>query len=190
MHLSSFIHQKSYEKIVYQVRRNAITLLPAFFGFLLLLILPFLLYRVLGSAWPNMLMNPISFPILTLLTSTYYLSSGLFFYTYFTTFYLDVLIVTNDRLLWVKQQGLFARTISELDLYKIQDITSEVKGVFPSLFRYGNLTIETAGATNEFYIENVSNPERLRQAIMDLAEEDRKYHENSKGEENLVAVGL
>ena len=90
------------------------------------------------------------------------------------------MIVTNDRLLHIEQEGLFARTISELDLYQVQDVTSEVKGVFPSLFGYGNLLVQTAGAKEVFRMVDIPHPENLRQAILDLAEEDRKFHAQPK----------
>ena len=98
----------------------------------------------------------------------------------FLDYYLDTWIITNDRLLNIEQEGVFARTISELDLYKIQDATSEVKGILPSLFGYGNVHIQTAGETKRFELEQVPNPHEVRKLIMDLAEEDRKYHENNK----------
>ncbi len=176
MHLTTFIHQKSYEHIVYQVRRDGITFVPGAFVFALLLAVPAVFYFAIVRTYPQLLLGPISYPLLVLAASVYTLSVLIFFYTYFVTFYLDLLVITNDRLLFVKQISLFARTVSEADLYKIQDVTSEVKGVFPSIFHYGRLKIQTAGAQDEFIVENIPNPEGLRQAILDLAEEDRKHH--------------
>lgn len=176
MHLAEFIHIKSYEKVVYEVRRHPITLLPTFLAFLSLLILPIILFFVLQNVWTTLLSGLVSYPLTVLLGSIFYLSVGLFFYTYFVTFYLDILVVTNDRLLLVEQHGLFSRTVSELDLYQIQDITSEVHGFFASSFNYGNLSIQTAAATVKFHIENVPQPDTLRREILDLAEEDRKHH--------------
>lgn len=187
MHLTAFIHQKSYEHIEYQVRRHPITFVPSILALLVMLAMAPAVYFLLKNVTPNLLTGTVSYPLLVLLGSTYLLSVAAFFFTNFVTFYLDLLIVTNDRLMSIKQQGLFSRTISELDLYKIQDITSEVHGAFPSLFGYGKLTIETAGANEGFVIEDIPHPEQLRQAILDLAEEDRKYHTGTLQEK---AVGL
>lgn len=176
MLLTSFIHQKPYEHIEYQVRRHPITIIPAFLGFLVLLVIPVVLYWFITRLFPNLLYGPFSYPILVLVGSLFYLSVTLFFYTYFVSFYLDLLIVTNDRLLHIQQQGLFARTISEVDLYKIQDITSTVDGAVASFFNYGNLLIQTAGALEKFMIPSIPHPEGLRQSILDLAEADRKFH--------------
>ncbi|MBI5729165.1 MAG: PH domain-containing protein [Candidatus Magasanikbacteria bacterium] len=179
MVFTAFIHQKPYEHIVYKVRHHLITLVPAILGFLVLLAIPAVLYLLIVRLFPSLLLGTFSYPLLVLAGSIYCLSIILFFYTYFVSFYLDLLIVTNDRLLHIEQQGLFARTISEVDLYKIQDITSEINGIFPSVFNYGNLLIQTAGALEKFMISSVPHPEMLRQAILDLAEADRKFHNSN-----------
>ena len=77
----------------------------------------------------------------------------------------------------VEQKNLFARTISEVDLYRIQDVTSEVKGFVAHFFNYGDLTIQTAGAQEKFFVRNIPNPHGLRQKLLDLADADRKYHQ-------------
>lgn len=176
MSLSSFIHQKSYEHIEHEIRHHPIMLLPAFLGFLALLAIPVALYLFINNAFQDLLYGPFSYPILVLAGSLYYLSVTLFFYTYFVIFYLDLLIVTNDRLLHIEQHGLFARTISEVDLYNIQDVTSKIDGMVASFFSYGTLLIQTAGAKERFVITSIPHPEGLRQSILDLAEGDRKFH--------------
>lgn len=176
MHLTQFIHQKPYEHIVYKVRRHYVTLVPAILIFVLLLLAPLGVAWLVTNVFPRLLEMPAAPPLGILLGSLYYLSVLLFFYTYFIDFYLDVLVITNDRLIDIEQLGLFARSVSELDLYKTQDVTSTVKGIFASLFNYGDVSIQTAGAAEKFHVQNVPNPEGLRQAILDLTDEDRKYH--------------
>ena len=177
MNLSSFIHKKSYEEIKYIVRRHFITFLPMALFFILLLIgVPGALYILLKSIAPGILLSPTTFPILVILTSIYCLSILLFFYAYFIDFYLDVTIITNDRLVDVKQTSLFARTISEVDLYQIQDAASEVNGIFATAFNFGNITIQTAGPHAKFDMRNVPHPHSLRQHILHLASEDKKFH--------------
>ncbi len=178
MTLSSLIKQKSYEKIVLTARRHPITFAPYIIFFLLLLAVPFGLYWLVNNSSLNSYwQSSAGYALAVLAASIYYLSCLLFFYTYFVTFHLDMWIVTNDRLLDMEQKSLFSRIISELDLYQIQDATSEVSGFFPSLFNYGSLSLQTAGAVDRFIFKNVANPNKLRQLILDLAAEDKKYHE-------------
>lgn len=181
MKFATFIHQKPYEHIVARVRRRGVTLLPAVAIFFILLAMPLAVGALLFHLFPTIITLPTGFPLIypvgILMISIYYLSMLLFFYSYFLDFYLDVLVLTNDRLIDIEQLGLFAHRVSEVDLYKIQDITSEVNGVFASVFNYGTLSIQTAGAVDKFIIYRVPHPDRLRQEIMDLAEEDRKHHQ-------------
>ena len=176
MSIDNFIHRKSYETIVYKLRPHLIVTIPAIFALTLFIILPIFMYFFARTNTPQIFENAPLITALTLLISVYCLAIGLFSYTYFVNYYLDIFIVTNDRLLHIEQHGIFSRTISEVDLYKIQDVTSTVHGFFPSLLNYGSLLIQTAGAIDKFSIDNIPNPESLRRHIVDLAEGDRKFH--------------
>lgn len=177
MHLTSVIKQKSYEHIEYTLRRDPVTFVPQVLLLAVLLLVGAGLFWLLTRIFPPILTHPLGFPALVLAGSIYFLSVWLFSFTHFVDYWLDLWIVTNDRIVNIEQQGLFARTISELDLFRIQDVTSEVKGFFPTMFNYGNVYIQTAAAHPRFTFEQVPNPHEIRKAILDLAEEDRKHHE-------------
>ncbi len=176
MKLTEFIHQKSYERIEIVARRHPITFFPVLGLFLLITLLPVFLYFFLLSLFTDTIYRTPVWQIIVLVASTYYLSVCLFFYSYFVEFYLDLWIITNDRMLDVAQISLFARRIAEVDLYQIQDITSEVKGFIPSLFDYGSVTIQTAGPVPKFILMDVPHPDDLRQLILNLSSEDKKFH--------------
>lgn len=177
MDIKHFINQKSYEKVALVVRRHFITFAPALILFLVLFFaVPVFSYWLISNLFSNILIHPIFLPLLILGAGIYFLSVLLFFYTYFVTFYLDTTIITTDRLVDVEQQSLFSRTVSELDLYQIQDATSEVKGLLPSLFNYGNVIIQTAGPVNQFIMDGVPDPHNLRQMLLNLSSEDKKFH--------------
>jgi len=55
-----------------------------------------------------------------------------------------------------------------------------IKGFFATLFKYGNLEIQTAGTVPKFIMENVPHPHELRQRLLDLAAEDKRHHRNGK----------
>lgn len=177
MGLESFIHKKDYEKVLFTMRRHGITFLPAFFMFIFMLSLPLVLYLLLQEQFNAWAGNTTSYILLVMLLSAYGLGVLLFFYSYFIDYYLDVFIVTNDRLVDVEQNGLFARTVAEVDLYQIQDVTSDVKGIFATMFNYGGLVIQTAGALPKFTIHNIKDPHHMREILLNLAEADRKYHQ-------------
>lgn len=178
MSLETLIKQKSYEKIIFTVRRHPITFFVYIIFFLLLLAVPIGLYWLVANSSLNQYLgNQSGFIIAVLGISIYYLSCFLFFYTNFIEFHLDLWIVTNDRLLDIEQKSLFHRTVSEVDLYQIQDASSEIKGIFPTIFNYGNIVLQTAGPVPKFVFRSVANPNHLREEILRLAAEDRKFHE-------------
>jgi len=180
MNIINFIHKKSYEKIVKTVRRDPITFVPYVLSFLILMLVPIGVFWLINTMFPSFFSGPVAYPVSVLFASAFYLCLYLFFYSYFVAFYLDMWVITNDRLIDVRQISLFAKSIAELDLYQIQDADSDVIGFFPTIFNYGNVTLQTAGPIPKFIIHNTHRPHELRELLLDLSAEDKKYHANQK----------
>jgi uncharacterized membrane protein YdbT with pleckstrin-like domain len=187
MNIKHLFKLKSYEHIEMLLRRHPIFLFWDFLLFVILAAAPIVVAFVLQSVVATILTGPVSMPIVAVLGSIYYLAIWLFFFSTILDYYLDIWVVTNDRVIAVEQQGLFSRTISEMDLWLIQDVTSEVNGVGATIFSYGTLSVQSAAEKARFHFENVHNPNGIRQRILDLADEDRKYH---IGNVEMKKVGL
>ena len=82
-----------------------------------------------------------------------------------TNHFLDVLVVTNLHIIDIEQVGLWNRKISTLQIKNVQDISSKVVGLIPSILKYGDLKIQTAGSINNFIIHNIQRPDLIRQKI-------------------------
>ena len=186
MHLGELIKQKTYEHPVFHLRAHPFIFLKDIVVFVLLAAAPFAVYQAAKATYPTFFDEPTAHLLITLGASAYYLAIWLFLFSEFVDYYLDVWIVTNDRIVNVEQQGLFGRTISELDLYKVQDVTSEVKGMVPTFFNYGDVYIQTAGEKERFIFENVPNAHAIRKATIDLVAEDRKFHVKEELTEAVV----
>ncbi|MEI6650434.1 MAG: PH domain-containing protein [Candidatus Moraniibacteriota bacterium] len=87
--------------------------------------------------------------------------------------YFDVWIVTNERIVNIEQKDLFTRRVSELRYSRIQDVTSEVTGVIPSILNYGDVSVQTAGELEHFLFHNVPDPTSIKDLVMKLA--DRRH---------------
>lgn len=183
MDISHLIKQKSYERVVYILRRHWITFIPKAVLFVVLLLIPIALWLLLANLFPQILEGAVFYSLLVLLGSAYYLGVLLFFYTEFIIFYLDMWVVTNDRIVDVEQLGLFARTVSELDLFRIQDVTTDVRGFFATLFNYGIVEIKTASTNVNIVFRDISRPNTVREELIQLSHEDRKYHNTTVIEE-------
>lgn len=185
MHLSKLIQQKEHETIEIVLRRHVVTFLPALFIFALMNLIPVIGYFVAQDYFAQ---NPTSDMIrigTIMIASILLLLGWLIFYTQFVDFYLDMWVVTNTRIINVEQHGLFGRTVSELDLYKVQDVTSTVKGFWRSIFSYGFVHIQTAGEKERFVFEEINNPHEIRKTILDLIEKATKMRE-SDANPNMV----
>jgi len=104
------------------------------------------------------------------------------FFILWLDFYLDAWIVTNERIINIDQKGFFNREISELKLTKIQDVTSEIIGVVPTLLNYGNIYVQTAGEKERFDFYQIPNPNEVKNAIVQLQEKERREEERELGQ--------
>ncbi len=81
---------------------------------------------------------------------------------------MDAWIITNQRLIDIEQTGFFNNTVAELRLDKIQDLVVEIKGFFPSMMHYGTIRVQTASTVQLFALEDIPNPEEVRNVILRL----------------------
>lgn len=84
----------------------------------------------------------------------------------FTRYYLNAWILTNMRICAIKQRGWFNREVSSLFLSRVQDATTDVTGVLASLLNMGDITVQSAGAEDEFHMRNIPRPEQVRNIIL------------------------
>lgn len=110
--------------------------------------------------------------------SLYYLFLWILIYGFWLDYYLDVFIITNKRIVDIEQSGLFGRTVADLRLNRIQDVTSETKGVVATLLHYGNVYVQTAGQTERFICEHVAHPEQVVRRIVELTDKIDDHFES------------
>lgn len=127
-------------------------------------------------------------PIIILAASAYTLAIWLFTFLEFTDYYLDVWIVTNERIVNIEQRGLFTRVASELHLSSIEDATSEVKGMFRTFLDFGNVFIQTAGEKTRFVFKNVPHPEVVKESIVKLINDYRIRRDQNVARTAVEAV--
>lgn len=88
----------------------------------------------------------------------------LLFYIELISWWLDVWIITTERIIDIEQKSLFHREVSEIPLTKIQDVTLETPGLIASLLHFGNVTVQTAGLES-FTIREAHYPERVKELL-------------------------
>jgi hypothetical protein len=164
------------ETIIKILRRDGFIFFKKLVFVVILIGLPALVAAVMLNANPNLLKGEISFPLIVLAVSGYSLFVWLFLFFSFVDYYLDLWIITDQRIIDVRQEGFFSRTVSELKLVKIQDVTSEQEGFFQFIFKFGDLHVQSAAEIERFTFKQIPNPEAVRDIIINLAQ--KKKQEN------------
>lgn len=165
-----------HEKIIKILRQDGFVLLLKLLAVVVLAGLPALVGLIIFSLYPNLLLGEISYPLIILAVSGYVLFIWLFGFFSFIDYYLDVWVITSERIIDVRQEGFFSRTVAELKLFQIQDVTSELNGFFKFIFRYGDVYVQTAGEVGRFVFKQIPDPEKIRDIIIKLTEENKKSH--------------
>lgn len=173
------------EEIVKIVRRDFFILFKRMLMFMLMAVLPFAFFYLMITANLGLLENEIIYPILVLSTSAYYLFIWLFFFFSFIDYYLDVWIITNKRIIDIEQRGFFSRVIAEHKLFRIQDVTSEVNGAIPTILKYGDVFIQTAGTKQRVQFKEIPDPDGVRDLVIKLVQKNRMEQPKEMLMENI-----
>ncbi len=177
MHMKSlkyyFTEQNADEKILYVVHRHWFNMFVQYIpiiAMLCIMIVSFIMYPYIFSSFTHD-----GGRILFYFFQTFFL---LFIWMYgfviWFDYYLDIWIITTERIVNVEQKGLFSRQVSELKLHQIQDVSTDVKGFFPTIFNFGDITVQTAAEQSRFLFRSVGSPYMIKAAIMKL----QKRHAN------------
>ncbi|MBP9816853.1 MAG: PH domain-containing protein [Candidatus Pacebacteria bacterium] len=96
----------------------------------------------------------------------------------FMRYFLDVWIITNKRIIDVEQIDFFSREVTSLFLDHIEDVTVHETGFFHTLFGFGNLMVQSAGAADRTELPGISHPKDVRDLLMHQAGkfEERPQH--------------
>ena len=163
------------EKVIRIVRRGKFVFFKKLVFMAGLAVIPFGFFGLVLYSYPTLFSDPVYFPLIALGASSYYLFLWLFLFFLFIDYYLNVFAITSERIIDIKQEGFFAREISEQQIEKVQDVTSHVDGVFATLFGYGDILVQTAGNEDEMIFKEISHPDEIRDMIIRLAEEKRGH---------------
>lgn len=88
-------------------------------------------------------------------------------------YFFDVWIITNERIINIEQKGLFVRAVSELKFSRIQDVTSEVSGMIPTILNFGDVKVQTASEEDYFLFRHVPDPYHVKDLIMERLRTER-----------------
>lgn len=80
--------------------------------------------------------------------------------------YYSVYIVTNERLVEIKQKGFFNRRVSEFGLDKVQNVNYHISGLQAVIFQFGDITAQTY--VGDLIMKTIHKPVQIHEQIVDV----------------------
>lgn len=162
-----FATQEPGEEVFFVLRRAFITNVPWIFTGSIALILPFvymqyaLINNNISLIQPKQLENA--------LIVVWYLISIAYVVESYITWYFNVYIVTDRRVIDVDFSPLFNKRISETTYDKVEDTSFAMNNIIQTIFNYGDVFLQTAAEKREFEFHGVPKPARVQDVISDFA---------------------
>lgn len=97
-----------------------------------------------------------------------------FFMMQWIFWYLDAWFITQQRLIDIQLVTLFNRRVAQIPFNQIQDVRVTIQGSLASIFRFGDITVQSAGKEGFFHLKSIPNARELANRISELSEESQE----------------
>jgi uncharacterized membrane protein YdbT with pleckstrin-like domain len=164
---TAFETQDREEKVVLLLRKHPITNI----GWILIATF-MLLGPVVLNSFPLLAFLPANFQFIAILA--WYLVTTAFILENFLSWFFNVYIITDERVVDVDFYNLIYKQVSDAKIDKIQDVTYNMGGAIRTIFNYGNVLIQTAAEVNEFEFGAVPRPDKVAKVLQELMIEEEQ----------------
>lgn len=156
-----FETRESEEEVILFLRQHAIVNIPWILVAFLMILAPFFV-----SSLPLFELIPANFKFIFVLV--WYLVTTAFVLEKFLTWFFNVYIVTDERIVDIDFYNLIYKEVSDAKIDNIQDVTYNMGGVIRTLFNYGNVFVQTASEVPNFEFLAVPKPDKAVRVLLDL----------------------
>jgi hypothetical protein len=153
------------EKILGEMRRHWIVLAGHLVPFLVVIFVPVALWFGLAFLDPGEARGSLE-ALFGFVVLAWLLTAWIAVFVVWTNYFLDVLIITDHRLVDIEQHSFFSRNVSECFVDKIEDVTVDVHGLLPTFFDFGDIHIQTAGESPRFVLRHMPRPHETKDLII------------------------
>ena len=82
----------------------------------------------------------------------------------------DCWLITNLGVIGVEWTGYFERTSSRVEYQSIEGMSYTIKGLFPTIFNYGNVTLAKLGGSTSVTLKDAYNPKKVERNLISFQE--------------------
>ena len=171
-------HLEDDEKILFVAHRHFFILFKdSVKTFFLGLIVPILLF--------------IFFPKLILFCGAWMVVGILGMFYNFVDWYFDAWIVTNLGIIDIERNGLFDKQSKRVEYEMIDGIEYKITGVWPTIFNFGDLAIDTMGTNMSLLLKDAANPKKMEKIIVGFQEKyvsDKSFSDYNSLKDMLASM--
>ncbi len=167
-----FQGQRESETVLRVVHRHWFDIATHFFVIILFVAMLFGSLSLTPFLYPDMLGTE-AFRFVLFIQNSLILLVWLYAFLVWIDYFFDVWIITNERVINIEQKGLFVRAVSELKFSRIQDVTSEVSGMIPTILNFGDVKVQTASEEDYFLFRRIPDPYHVKDVIMERLRTER-----------------
>ncbi len=157
------------EKVLFVARKHPFVLFTKIGGYALLALIPIFVFGFATSTF-RLELSLDTQRIFAFFFILWILALWIGGFLTWTNASLDMWIITNKRVVNFDQKSLFDRETSSLRIENIQDVSVEINGPMATMYKFGDLRLETAGEHPDFSLQNAKDPENIKKVIMDAVE--------------------
>jgi hypothetical protein len=162
----SFENQDQDENVLLFLRKDMITNLPWILTGFFLIIIPLIIMPILNFLHISILNLPQNYSLVLIIF--YYLIVATFLFISFITWYFNIDLVTEKRIIDVDLEGIVYKNVAATKLNLVQDVSYAQVGVVRTVFDYGDVLVQTAGTLDNFVFQAVPRPEDAVHVIENL----------------------
>lgn len=102
--------------------------------------------------------------------------------------YASRFVITTEKIITINQLGFMDRTVSQILLDKINDVSYRKRGFWQTMFNYGTLSIQVSASPEKLQIRNLRQPALVQQALFDAQEESATKGIQEYSSAELLAI--
>lgn len=161
----SLENMRPWEEIDMVIKRHWIVFAILWLYFIFMLILTVI---VIALFWFNVLTF---FSIIIM-----WLFFSLFLFVNWLNHELDMYVITNNRIIWVEQIAFLNRTVSECNLWQVQEVNSKTKWFFSNILNYWTIHIQTAWTSQTLKMDFAPDSLQKSRKILNIVDAYRDMY--------------
>lgn len=163
----SFETREDEEQIILFLRKHFITNIPWIF-------ISFVMFLTPTVVMTTGILETVPANFRFIFMMIWYLVSVAYTLESFLTWFFNVYIITDERIVDVDFYNLTYKEVSDANLDKIEDVTYKMGGVIRTIFNYGDVLIQTAAEVTNFDFLAVPYPDKVVKVLQDLRMEEQQ----------------